>query len=151
MDISKLRIADESTNLVSKSNELKIDFQPNRIKFNLMEILPTNAILKKYNISLLDPNKGNRIVDIGLKINTDVFLDDVYSSLTLKGNLLYEYKDETYEININNRINALEENKIINNVKHLSSVILNSDEDVINYLLDKISSLETRIIALELR
>ena len=142
MDYSKLNI--NTNTRAAKSSELEVKFDSNKIEFNLYSIVPDGAIIKNYNLSLLNPTQGNRLVTTGLSVNTNKHLDDIYPELRLKGNVFYEHQNKMHEIKLDNNIRAGEVTKVSLDVNNLTAPAFNSDEDVINYLIGEINVLKTR-------
>lgn len=146
MDLNKINL-DNGVNPVSK-NMLKVSTLNNVLKFNLTTIIPGDAVIKDYNLTLFN---NNRIVNTGLNINTNHTLLDIYPDLKLKGNVFYEKFNNTYEILIDNNIKPNSVTEAIINIKNLTSTTFNTPEDVINHLIGEINNLKTQLTFLEIK
>lgn len=147
MDISKINTSIISDTKI-KSQPLSVTLTENRLRFNLMEVLPENSQIKDYNLSVFDAN--NKPLEFGLAINTNKEFDKFVDQVRLKGNVTFEdEKGSVYQMNIDNKI-LTGTNTLVSNVDSLSIDPLVSDEDVINLLLKEMAYLKTRVQFLEM-
>lgn len=146
-DVSKVNI-DSGMNIVMK-NSLSVSTVGGKIAFNLLTVIPQDGLIKDYNINLFD--QDNKIINIGLGINTNKELVNIYPSMKLKGIIYYQKGDSTYEISFDSTLQPNTNNSAIVEVKNLTSVTLDTAEDVVNHMLERINSLQTQVDLLQIQ
>jgi len=153
MNLSLINISGLKANEVIK---IKVAYIDKELFFNFRNLEIDNPVLesltlKNYNLSIYDNNDFNRILYLGLPLTTTKELNGDYSSIRLKGNL--EYTDST-NISISFNIDIIIYKSSKEQEFHIKSDYainrsIETDEDVINLLLEEINVLKHRVKDLE--
>lgn len=148
MDLNKINL--ELGLEKTRFSDLAVNYRANRLSFNLYAALPDNAIIKDYNLTLFDNVKSNKIIKTGLSINTNLVLDNLHPEVRLRGNVIYEKDNNTYELKVDSVLAPSGVNSVPLYSTNLSTPQIDSEEQVINHLIKEINTLKQRIYLLEI-
>lgn len=152
-------ISSSQINVTSMTNNITgsafvIKNSDNKLGFNLMESLPANSQIKAYNVNLFGrDNKGlSRLLKSNFNLNTVDFDTTGLSDLELKGSVVYEDLETSiqYESKFDKALGVTDVTSNLTFTPYSSLSSFNTDAELIQHLVGKITSLENRITALEL-
>jgi len=146
LDMTKINT--DSGIITVNSTALNVSNIGGNLKFNLFEVIPVDAQIKDHNLNLFSDDK---VIDVGLGLNTNKEIQNIYPNLRLRGNILYEKLGRSYEITFDDNIKFNTVNSLEIKTDVVNRAPLDTPEDLFNFMLEEINALKSKLNLMEMK